>query len=164
MRQTYTGPHQALHWLTLGLFLVQLWTYPAIGRSHHAPHFGLPIDPWDLVLHKVHTIAGVSILLFTLLRLWIRYRNPVSPPSVPGRFLPWLSGMTHAALYAVLILLPITGLLKAYFLSGAGPIHILLTRALYGLLAIHVAAALIHALFWRDRSMARMGIRLPFRR
>lgn len=164
MRPTYSGFQQGLHWATLGLFAVQLWTYPAIGRTHHAPHLGVPVDPADLRLHTLHALSGGLILVFALARLWLRRRDPVTPPPQHWPHQARLAGLVQGMLYAVLILLPITGVLKMYVLSAAGPVHVLLTRVLYGLLVLHVAGALLHALVWRDGALARMGIRLPFQK
>jgi len=164
MRVEYPPLHKFLHWATFGLFLVQLWTYPAIGRTHHAPHFGLPIDPFDLLLHKLHLISGGLAFLLVLARLWLRWRHPVAPAEAAHPLLARLAGTVHFSLYALLILLPITGFLRAYIVSAAGPVHILLTKLFYALLALHVGGALVHAVLWRDNLLARMGIRLPFQR
>lgn len=163
-RHTYSGLHQSLHWATFALFLVQLWTYPAIGRTHHAPHFGVPIDPFDLFLHQVHAISGGLILVFAIVRLWLRHRTPVMPPRFPYPALATISKLAHLALYTTLILLPITGFLKMYIISAAGLVHILLTRLLYVLLVLHVVGVLVHILIWRDGLLERMGIKLPLQR
>ncbi|WP_284180126.1 cytochrome b/b6 domain-containing protein [Rhabdaerophilum sp. SD176] len=163
-RHTYSGLHQSLHWATFALFLVQLWTYPAIGRTHHAPHFGVPIDPFDLFLHQVHAISGGLILVFAIVRLWLRHRTPVIPPRFPYPALSTISKLAHLALYTTLILLPITGFLKMYIISAAGLVHILLTRLLYVLLVLHVVGVLVHILIWRDGLLERMGIKLPLQR
>lgn len=160
MRNSYSGLHQLLHWATLGLFFVQIWTYPAIGRTHHAAHLGEAVDRTDLFLHYVHAISGGLILLFALVRLWLRYRTPVAPPVYPWPVLATLSKLVHFALYATLILLPITGVLKMYVLSAAGPVHVFLTRVLYGLLVLHIAGTFLHVIGWRDNVLARMGVKI----
>ncbi|MGL5445945.1 MAG: cytochrome b [Rhabdaerophilum sp.] len=164
MQEKYSGTQQALHWATVVLLLIQLWTYPAIARTHHAPHLGLPIDPFDLVLHQIHAVSGGLILLFVGLRLWLRFRYPVAPPTFPKPYLATLSKLTHAGIYLILILLPVTGFLKMYIISGAGPVHVLLTRALYALLMLHIVGSLIHVVIWRDGLLGRMGVELPFQR
>ncbi len=164
MRVEYSPLHKVLHWATLLLFVIQLWTYPAIGRTHHAPHFGLPIDPFDLVLHNIHAISGGLILAFALMRLWLKRRYPVEAPPFPHPLLGTLARLAHIALYGTLLLLPVTGFLKMYIVSAAGPVHILLTRLLYALLVLHIAGAIMHAIVWRDGLLARMGVRLPLQR
>lgn len=163
MRDEYSSLHKTLHWATFALFLVQLWTYPAIGRTH-VDHPGMPVDPWDLQLHKIHMISGALILAFALMRLWLRRKYPVQPSSFPHPLLATLARFAHVALYATLLLLPVTGFLKSYIISAAGPVHILLTRALYALLFLHVAGVIMHAVIWRDGLLARMGVKLPFQR
>lgn len=164
MAKIYSKSHQMLHWATFGLLLVQLWTYPAIGRTHHAPHLGLPVDPLDMFLHYIHAVSGGLILCFALARLWIRKRWPVAPVAFSHPLVGWLSRAAHFGLYATLILLPVTGFLKMYVVSYAGIVHILLTRVLYALLVMHVLGAFVHAVVWRDGLLARMGIHLPFQR
>lgn len=163
MRDEYSSLHKALHWATLALFLVQLWTYPAIGRTH-VDHPGMAVDPWDLQLHKIHMISGGVILAFALIRLWLRRRYPVEPPPFPHPLLAKLAHYAHIALYATLLALPVTGFLKSYIISAAGPVHVLLTRLLYALLVLHIAGALMHAVVWRDGLLSRMGLRLPLQR
>lgn len=51
-----------------------------------------------------------------------------------------------------------------YIISAAGPVHVLLTRALYALLTLHIVGALIHVVIWRDGLLGRMGVKLPFQR
>ena len=163
-RLSYSPLHQLLHWATLALFLVQLWTYPAIGRTHHAPHFGVPIDPFDLLLHKVHLISGGVIFVFVVARLGLRWLYPIAPARSVHPLLEWLAKAVHFSLYALLVLLPVSGFLRAYIVSAAGPVHIVLTKLFYILLALHIAGALAHAVLWRDGLLARMGVKLPFQR
>ena len=163
-RYAYSRAHQMLHWGTVGLVLVQIWTYPAIGRTHHASHLGEVVNPDDLVLHNIHAISGGLILLFALVRLWLRHRSPLVSPTFPWPVLATLSKLVHFALYATLILLPITGVLKMYVLSSAGPVHVGLTQILNLLLVLHISGALLHAIVWRDNLLARMGVKLPFQR
>ncbi len=159
----YSPFHKVLHWATLALFLVQLWTYPAIGRTH-IDHPGMLVDPWDLQLHKIHMISGGLILVFALLRIWLKRKYPVEPPYFSHPLLGTLARLTHVALYGTLMLLPVSGFLKAYIASAAGPVHILLTRLLYVLLILHISGAIMHAVIWRDGLLARMGIHLPYQK
>jgi len=161
-RNAYSTAQQLLHWATFGLFVVQLWTYPAIGRTHHAAHLGETVSENDLLLHNVHAISGGIILVFALTRLWLRHRAPVASPVYPWPVLATFARVVHLTLYATLVFLPITGVLKMYVLSAAGPVHIFLTRILYGLLVLHIAGALLHVAVWRDNLLARMGIKLPY--
>jgi cytochrome b561 len=90
---------------------------------------------------------------------------------------------THLVLYALLVLLPVSGFLMAtttpvriptrvfglfdlpyplgpdlaiFRLSHA--VHVAAAILLAGLVVLHIAAALVHALCWRDRTMRRMGV------
>ena len=89
----------------------------------------------------------------------ISRRNPVRTVLLAG-----LARAVHFSLYVLLILLPVSGFLRAYIVSAAGPVHILLTKLFYVLLVLHIAGSLAHAVLWRDGLLARMGFKLPFQR
>ena len=128
--KSYSRPHIWLHWLTLVAVGIQIWTYPAISRTHHAAHLGLEIEPFDLVLHKVHAISGGVAFLFACWRLWLRWRQPIMPPPDQPVWQTRVAASVHYALYAVLLALPVSGFLRMYFLSSAGPVHILLDNVI----------------------------------
>jgi len=160
MRSTapYSTLQISLHWATVVALVVQVWTSPAIARTHHAVHLGNAVEAYDIVLHNIHAVVGGLAFLFAATRLLLRWRFPPTPsPSLSG----WQERaalIVHYGLYAVLLALPLTGFVRMYFLSVAGPIHIGLTRALYVLLFIHIAAALWHGLVRRDDVISRMGL------
>ena len=163
MTETYSRLHKTLHWATVALFVVQLLTYPAIARTH-VGHEGMKIDPWDLRIHKLHMISGGVIYVFALVRLWLRWRHPVARPESTPLWMWRMASAVHISIYVMLLLLPISGFLKSYIVSAAGPVHVALTRVLYALLAVHVAGALWHAIVLRDGLAERMGLRLPFQK
>ena len=105
-----------------------------------------------------------------------------------GRTIVRLRPSTHIALYALLLLMPVSGWLMAtttpvrlptivfglfalpyplapdlaiYGLARAT--HVALAMLLAALIVLHVAGALMHALVWRDQTLARMW-RKPMRR
>jgi cytochrome b561 len=90
--------------------------------------------------------------------------------------------VAHFGLYVLLVLLPLSGWLMASTtpvriptrVFGAfelpyplGPdlpafrffhaVHVMAAILLAALVVLHVAAALVHALYWRDRTLRRMG-------
>jgi cytochrome b561 len=115
-----------------------------------------------------------------LLRLAYRARHPAPPlpPDVPG----WqraAARATHAGLYALLLVMPLAGYVRVR--AGGFPIealdalglptlvprsdalagvakatHLYASYALVALVALHVAAALQHALWRRDGVVSRM--------
>ena len=90
------------HWATL-LLLVGSFTLAVSMES-------LPLGPRKLQLFAWHKWVGVTVFLVVLLRLAWRLANPV--PRQPEGVVQWqrrLAGLSHAALYGVLIVMPLTG-------------------------------------------------------
>ena len=161
------------HWLTVLLVAAQFvvgWTMPDIHKGTQP----VGLIAWHLVL-------GSTLLVVVVFRLaWRLTHQP--PPPTPG--LPaWqirTASITHAALYALLLLVPITGwasasarvwvvrafgvlpfpqILPPHARIGfrLGDIHgDLLAWMLLGVLTLHVLAALYHRFVLRDRVLDRM--------
>lgn len=169
---TYDGVAKTLHWAVACLLVLQFplaWTMPRI-----AP--GRPPE----VLVRFHLSIGLSILAVMLLRLV--WRATHRPPPLPGDVPKWqrrMSGLVHAALYAVLLAAPIAGWAWAsargwpIALFGAiavprlvaagsslGPAaaaaHRVLGWTILALVGLHVLAALYHLAVRRDNVVARM--------
>jgi cytochrome b561 len=153
---------RALHWAMAGLILYQLW-------------LGLRMVRLDDLLARFALTLG-----------W-RLASPRPPlPAAMPRWQRRAAAATHAALYALMLLLPVTG----WLLASASPVQDLLQMqnlvfgrialpdpfvpgsdaldrafrtlhagaaiALAALLAVHVAAALRHQFVDRDGLLARM--------
>lgn len=131
-------------------------------------------------LYNVHKNVGLIIFLLACFRLAWRWRHPV--PYLPADLPHWqavAARTTHALLYALLFLLPITGFL--YTALGGFPvpflmiwdiakllptnkpvaevfetIHVGLTFVLYLVAALHVAGAMQHYLVRKDGVLQRM--------
>lgn len=152
------------HWTIAVLVLVNL----AIGLLH------LPWMP-------AHKAIGVTVLFLTLAR--VAWRIAHRPPPLPDTVRPWERGLAHAthwALYALLIVMPLSGwamvsgtekrrplewfglfdipyLPVSKAIGGVGhEAHELLGWVMLLLVALHVAAALRHHLILRDGVLARM--------
>jgi cytochrome b561 len=127
-----------------------------------------------------HKNMGVVILLLMLVRLGWRFLNP--PPALPDSVPPAtarIAGLAHAALYALVIFMAVTGYVRVTMggfpiegLSALG-LHPLLPRndavsemaktahfygrfALLAVIALHVGAALYHLIVKRDGVFQRM--------
>jgi len=158
---SYSALQKAAHWLVVALCLLQIPTAAAIGRSHEAHNHGLPPAPLDLLLHEVHTVSGLAIFGLVALRLSLRLRFGPFLAEEGSRWMRRAAAANHAALYAVLLALPVTGIGARYVDFGRiGPVHVALTRALLLLVTIHLAAVLWHTAR-RDGVLSRM---LPGRR
>lgn len=141
---------------------------------------GLPLSPRRLQLINWHKWAGVTILALSALRLlWrLTHRPPPDLPNQPG----WQRAAAHAVhglLYVLFFAVPLAGWA---FSSAAGfPIvwfgvlplpdfvgpdkelaetlkglHAILAFSLAGLVLLHVAAAVKHAVIDRDGLLRRM--------
>jgi len=165
-----------LHWasaalvvaaLGLGTFMVQFVRDPALR--------------FDLT--QSHKSIGVAILALTLARLCVRLLTKAPKPEPAARLLALAAAAAHVGLYAALVAMVASGWLMAtttpvrvptsvfglfglpYPLSPGLPkylfahaVHVMAAIALAALVAVHVAAALVHALLWRDRTLARMWL------
>ena len=163
---------KTLHWLTLVL-LIAAFTL-AISMVN------MPFSPRKLEFYSWHKWVGVTIFLLAVLRLAWRLTNPVplQPHGMP-RWQTRLAGLSHATLYAILIVMPVTGWIMSSALNlpvvylGLIPIpspfgvdralgetmkvvHLSLAVALLVMVAIHALAALYHHLILRDDILRRM--------
>jgi cytochrome b561 len=174
--ETYARPARVLHWLTALLLAVQ------VPVGFYMVHRGGTLGLWDGVtntLYSGHKLGGVVLLALVLLRLaWRLGRG--APPAAPttARWQRVASGVVHAALYGLLVALPVVGYIgvarfPALELFGgitlpalldpdetaakeAFALHALLGWALIAGIAVHVAAALFHHFVRRDEVLARM--------
>ena len=163
---------KTLHWLTLVL-LIGSFTL-AVSMVN------MPFSPRKLEFYSWHKWVGVTIFLVVVVRLAWRLANPV--PRQPAGMPQWqrrLAGLSHAALYAILIVMPVTGWIMSSALNlpvvylglvhipspfgvdrALGEtmkvVHLSLAVTLLVLVTIHVLAALYHHLVLRDDVLRRM--------
>lgn len=106
-----------------------------------------------------HIIAGSAVLAFVAWRLVLRFTRGVPhAPAGTNRLLKLAGDAGHIVLYALMIALPVTGLL-AFFggFEDLGEVHAeVLKSALWALIALHVLAALYHHFFLKDGLLNRM--------
>jgi cytochrome b561 len=151
--------------LGLGLCMVEIVQDPA-GR-------------FDLT--QTHKSIGVSVLALTMARLCLRILTTAPKPEPVSPLLLLAARATHVSLYVLVVLLPLSGWLMAtttpvrvpttVFRLFALPypfqpdlptyrfahaVHVAAATALAILVILHVAGALVHGLWWRDRTLARM--------
>lgn len=148
--------HRLMHWTVLVLCLVQVPTAWAIQRTHMAHLFMKP-RPFDLFLHQVHAWSGWTILALVLAQMVLRFAVG-RPPPVQGmsRVECVIAALMHAALYGVLIALPVTGTIAMYVTLRIAPLHSLLSWTLLILVLLHAGAALWHHFWRRDDVVWRM--------
>lgn len=153
----YSRTQIALHWavalfilfnLLLGDSMSEVWR--ALERSGAAETTS---GAW------LHIIVGALVLLFALWRLSLRFTRGVPEAPAGGSPMVKLAGdLGHWALYALMLALPITGLL-AWFggVTSLAELHgELLKSLLWALIALHVVAAIWHHFILKDGLLNRM--------
>jgi cytochrome b561 len=146
----------ALHWVVGILIILQLVfgesmtdVYRAFRRSGAAD---LTTAAW------AHIIFGVVILILALWRLSLRLtRGAPAAPAGENKVLELAGMASHWVLYALMIMVPITGLAAWYGdIATAGELHELAKPAFIILISLHVAAALYHQYGLKDGLLKRM--------
>ena len=171
----YTPTAIALHWLVFVLI--------ACGFSLALYMTDLPLSPRKLKYYSLHKWIGVTVFMLALAR--VAWRLTHAAPPLPATMPAWqraAATATHAILYVLIIVIPIsgwlhsstTGLPTVYLgliqlpdllardkaLAGTlKTVHAALNYLLFVLVAIHAAAAVKHHFVDRDDIVARM---LPF--
>ena len=165
----YGSVQVALHWTsaTAILALLVLGLMAATGGSAQ-----------KATLLRVHAPLGTLLLVLTIARVGWRFfdKRPDKLAQQP-RWQAFTARITHALLYAVTILMGVSGI-GLMVLSGAGAIlfssapgplpdfrdfrplavHGAGAAAMVGLLCLHIGAALYHRFYKRDCLLARMGV------
>ncbi|MEM1050659.1 MAG: cytochrome b/b6 domain-containing protein [Pseudomonadota bacterium] len=158
-QRDYRVAQKALHWLIGIAIMLDLFI---------AQKFGGVMEDWDRFESRSdHASLGTLVALFFAVRLYLRikYGAPPLPNDIPA----WQARLAHAAhwaLYGLIGLLIVSGIAAAInansavspfglFAYGDGvgnaelfaairTVHELTTKAIIGLIALHVAAALFH--------------------
>lgn len=168
---------QFLHWLIVVLIIVQ-FTLALYADS-------LPVGSRKVGVLANHKSFGITILALAIIRLTWRWLNPTPP--LPPTLKPYervLARVTHALLYVLLFVQPLTGWLMSsargfpvswfrfFQLPDLVPknqalyhalvaTHSTLAVVLVGVVTLHVAAALKHHFVLKDDTLRRMLPRTP---
>lgn len=164
---------RVIHWLTVVAILGLIDTSMG-GKEHSIPASGTPSMQW-------HYAAGIAVLLLTIVRLVLRIdmqRPPIVP--TPGALMAITARLVLIALYIFLIVEPLLGWLQVSYGGGriilpalgwhlpalvhpdpqaedlAGELHEIIGNVFYGVIALHVLAALWHHFVRRDNALKRM--------
>ena len=170
--ETYHAVARLLHWLIAGAIVLQ---YVLANMADNTDS-----KFRELVLLANHKSVGITILALALVRIgWRFFRRP--PPALPmANWQRIASVVSHVGLYALIILLPLTG----WLMSSASNIsvswfnlfplpdfvapdeslserfesvHEALARVLFLLSALHIAAAAKHTLIDKDGILRRIS-------
>jgi cytochrome b561 len=160
-----------VHWLTLALVITAWFLGDSLGDA---------TDDGKATLagYFVHILAGGTILLLTVIRLFFRNADGTPPPMGDTPMDKVAKGIHHL-LYTVLVLLPLSGVAilltskaGAALLAGdatllphkfhgvfAHKVHELLVTVLIVLVVVHVLGAIKHQFIMKDGLMERMMLR-----
>ncbi|MDD2742283.1 MAG: cytochrome b [Rhodocyclaceae bacterium] len=157
--QRYTLPAIAIHWAQAVLVVWLLW----LGWTMT----DLPKGAERSAAYGLHKSLGLLAFLLVLIRLLWRWRNP-APAAISSGWEAKVASATHHALYFFLLFAPLAGYLASSFtpfaikffgieIPKAGwpdellngvfkQLHVIFVWAGAGLIALHVAGALKHAI------------------
>ena len=168
--ERYQRPAVVYHW-------VMFWLVIVVGT------LGLLHDSWPKATQSfwinVHALCGLLLWFVLFARIAWRLRHPPPPwPSAIGTLTRRLSGPVHFALYALLLVIPVLGMVTfvwhgrvfdlGLFQIDLGikknpavfrpteEIHGYLAYALFALAGVHALAALWHRFVLKDQVLQRM--------
>ena len=169
----YGSVSQMMHWITVALVILAwlLGQFDDVFPKGAARAAGL----------FVHISAGLAVIGILVLRLLWRFadRPPPIEHTILGAGLDRAGRLVHYALYALVVAVPISGIVLQFARGDALPlfglteiaspwtrdrafarsvkeIHEVAANALIILAALHAAAALLHHWVLRDRTLVRM--------
>ena len=172
----YTSGLRVIHWLTVAAIVAAyiLADMDEGGEEGKAAAAGIQGVHW-------HYVAGIAVLLLVVPRLLLRIFTrtpPIIPP--PGSITAVTARLVHVALYLFLIIEPILGWLQISYggerlmlpwlgwslpplthpdpqaKEWIGELHEAIGNVFYGVIALHVVAALWHHFIRHDNTLRRM--------
>ena len=151
----YSRLQIALHWGAALLIVQQYLFKDAIAAAWEAAIAGTEAAFNPLV--AAHVAGGALVLVFALWRLSLRARRGAAAPVGESAALRVLARAAHVGLYALMILMPVSGA-AAWFggIEAAAQGHNILKVALLALVALHVLGALYHHFVLKDGLIDRM--------
>jgi cytochrome b561 len=175
-RLAYGNLAKLLHWIIAAILVAQFalgWLMPTVRRGME-PGYGM----------HTHISIGIVVLALIVVRLCWRLAHPVAPAAELPRWQRVASEAVHWLLYLLVFVTTVSGWsyasargwslsffgllpLPALVAQGSalgraiGGIHEGIVSVLLGVIAIHAAAALLHAFVYRDRVMQRMLFAAP---
>jgi cytochrome b561 len=154
----FTRAQIVLHWVIAALVIFQVLVTEGIEDAWRAFERGTVAPAEATTWANVHVWIGVTIFILAIVRLGLLARDgaPPPPPSEPPA-LRALGSISHVALYAVILLMPVSGLLAwSGIWPEAAEIHALAKLPVILLLLLHGGAALWHHFILRTDVLRRM--------
>jgi cytochrome b561 len=172
-QERYGAIPQLLHWAVAAL-VVLAWLLGTFGDA-------FPRGPARAAALFVHSSAELGMVALLVVRVLWRMADPPPPPerTFLGEAVDFVGQLSHFGLYALMFAVAAVGVAAQFANGDALPIfglfdiaspwpadrafaraskeaHDVLANGLMALVVLHVAAALVHHWFFRDRTLIRM--------
>ena len=159
-RKGYSAVQIGLHWLIAVLIVCQFVFHESMVDAWRAfRRSGDAAAPVSLAA-QAHVWGGLAVLALAIWRLWLRQKRGVPPaPAEEAAPLRLAAHVTHVTLYALMILMPLTGA-AAWFggIGAASEAHEILRVPLFFLVLIHLLGALFQH-FWLKTNVLNRIVR-----
>ena len=152
----YSAMQIALHWTVAVLVIFQVLLHDGMEEAWDAYEDGEPVVVGLPVI--LHIVVGVTILALAIWRIGLRMRRGAPPlPEDHPAALKLVADANHYLLYALLILMPLTGA-SAWFLGieDAAELHELGKTLLLILVGLHIAGGLAEHFVLKTNVLRRM--------
>ena len=168
--KSFSWSYKLLHWLMATLILIMF-----LALQGFSPEMS---DADRTMMLIGHSSIGTVITMLLLIRISKRFILKHNRPALhTGSKQAMAAKLTHYCLYLLMVLVPLTGFITAYFhelpvqlfgsvlLNGSENIeaftklrlvHSTFVITLMGLVIMHITAALIHKLILRDNVLSSM--------
>lgn len=155
----YSIPQRFIHWAVALLVLFNLLFPDGMNAWHHIVRRGETPSADDIASANIHAYVGIAILVLAVIRLALRVTSgvPAAPEGQPKAF-HLLAAAAHFLLYALIFIMPITGIAAYYFGIGSlGSLHADILKALlWTVIGAHVVGALAQHFYFRTNVLRRM--------
>ena len=152
----YSATQIRLHWIVVLLLVAQYVLNDFISEAWEIVEDGGSAEFHPLVAG--HVALGVLVLVLALWRIALRIRRGAPPPpeNEPA-ILKLAASATHLGLYALLILMPLSGMAARFGgVEAAAEAHEVMRALLLALIALHVVGALYQRFILKTDVMTRM--------
>jgi len=152
----YSAKQIWLHWVLALLIIIQFVLHDGILAISDAMAKGE--EPAMTLIARSHIIIGILIFLLALFRVYVRLTRgaPAAPADEPA-VLRFLAGATHLVLYAILLVMPLSGAASWFGgIEAASFGHFVGKFVLLAFFLLHVVGALYQRFILKTDVMARM--------
>lgn len=152
----YSAKQIWLHWALALLIIIQFVLHDGILAVSDAIAKGE--EPAMTLIARSHIILGIVIFLLALYRVYIRLTRGAPPaPADEPAILRFLAGATHVVLYAILLIMPLSGAASWFGgIEAASTGHFIQKFILLAFFLLHFVGALYQRFILKTDVMQRM--------